>query len=49
LGFNYTGASIEPVDGNNMWIWGMLNPQESAEIVIRGTIVGEAGSFMNGS
>ena len=45
LGFNYTGASIEPVEGNNMWVWGTLNPQESAEFTIRGTIVGEAGSF----
>lgn len=45
LGFNYTGASIEPVEGNNMWVWGTLNPQETQEITIRGTIIGEAGSF----
>jgi len=45
LGFNFTGADINPIDGNNVWIWNNLKEHESGEINIRGIIIGEVGSY----
>jgi len=45
LGFNYTSADINPIDGNNVWSWNNLKDHESGEINIHGIIVGEVGSY----
>lgn len=45
LGFNFSGADINPTDGNNVWIWKTLQPNERGEINIRGTIIGEKNSY----
>lgn len=45
LGFTFTSADINPVEGNNLWIWGDLQPYQSGEINVRGIIVGEVGTY----
>ncbi|MCX8016043.1 MAG: hypothetical protein N2692_01955 [Patescibacteria group bacterium] len=45
LGFNFTNSDIASAEGNNLWIWGNLQPYQSGEINIRGIIIGEVGSY----
>ncbi|MEZ4200558.1 MAG: hypothetical protein R3B69_03155 [Candidatus Paceibacterota bacterium] len=39
-GFDFTSASPNPVAGQNVWLIDSLAPEETAEITIRGAIVG---------
>ncbi len=41
LGFNLTGASVEPASGNNVWRLGSLSPGEERRITLRGTLDGQ--------
>ncbi len=45
LGFNFASASLEPAEGNNVWAVGDLAPKASGKILIKGNVVGQAGSF----
>lgn len=45
LGFSFTNSDIASAEGNNLWIWGNLQPYQSGEINIRGVIIGEVGSY----
>ena len=45
LGFNFSDSDVKPVDGNDVWNWGNLQPKERAEINIQGVIIGEVGSY----
>ncbi|HRY77028.1 MAG TPA: hypothetical protein P5524_02640 [Candidatus Paceibacterota bacterium] len=45
LGFNFTGASIDPAEGNNVWAIGDLAPKDGGKILIKGNLLGQSGSF----
>ena len=45
LGFNFTGASLDPAEGNNIWAIGDLAPKDSGKILVKGSLLGQSGSF----
>ncbi len=45
LGFEYSGANIEPESDNNIWLIEELPAKESGSLEIYGKVVGQAGSF----
>lgn len=45
LGFNFTGASLDPAEGNNIWAIGDLAPKDSGKILVKGNVLGQPGSF----
>jgi len=45
LGFNFISSSIQPSEGNNLWVLGDLSAKNSGKLLIKGTIVGQTSSF----
>ncbi|TSC81862.1 MAG: Uncharacterized protein G01um101420_775 [Parcubacteria group bacterium Gr01-1014_20] len=45
--FQFQEASIKPDRGNNAWDFGSILAGEEAEMLMRGSVVGQEGSFFN--
>ena len=45
FGFDFISASIEPAEGNNLWTLGDLPSKSNGKLLIKGTLIGQVGSF----